>query len=712
MSLGGSVALALSGSPLSAQAGTVTLDFRSAEEQTIVCPGVADQLPEIPAAAQAEVERNLAQLDTQLQEANNRLAISSDQGGSNFIQNAILGPLADKREATLNRIATAIGRTADRPTGLNSLATCTLSDSEQPPVIASPAPGNGTASPAPDPGNGTRSSAPDPGDSIGPPPEPDVGAGGSQTIVCPGVADQLPEIPAAAQAEVERNLAQLDTQLQEANNRLAISSDQGGSNFIQNAILGPLADKREATLNRIATAIGRTADRPTGLNSLATCTLGDSGARATAAGPTADDFIDIRQVPAVKRPRAGDDASTGTFISQCGTTHENRDNAITAPGVPEGAQAQYDYVGNMSTDALSTNESLAEANTSCRNRADRSTYFWPTLRVRDSNIDAPSTAATDSPAKADGTTGTNTPAAKATNTAKADDNNAKADNNAKESATPTASSTAKKSATPTASSTAKKSATPTASSTAKADSHDSYGATDPYGATGTDSTASADPSANPSASASADASTSAYATNGADGADGAKGSNGTTGEANNNNIGKPVQPSSVRLEYRGNPTSQITAAPQFLRLLSGDARAVTNGPADARPTWTCTGFTDRLTDKYPICPSGSRLVRVFDMPSCWDGQNVDSTDHRTHLTFPDESGACPSGTQAVPQLRLTLTYDNVPNTTPNGTEVPFAVDSFSSQQNSPNTDHAGSIVVMSKQLMNKVVRCLNNGREC
>ena len=48
------------------------------------------------------------------------------QGGPNFVQNAILGPLKDKRIATVNRIATAIGRTAAKPQGLDSLAACTL----------------------------------------------------------------------------------------------------------------------------------------------------------------------------------------------------------------------------------------------------------------------------------------------------------------------------------------------------------------------------------------------------------------------------------------------------------------------------------------------------------------------------------------------------------------------------------------------------------
>ena len=97
--------------------------------------------------------------------------------------------------------------------------------------------------------------------------------GSAATIVCPDVTVALPAVPASAKAEVDRNLALLQTQIDEANTRLASSAGEGGANFVQNAILGPLEDKRFATLNRIATAIGRNAAKPVGLGALAPCTL-------------------------------------------------------------------------------------------------------------------------------------------------------------------------------------------------------------------------------------------------------------------------------------------------------------------------------------------------------------------------------------------------------------------------------------------------------
>ena len=214
---------------------------------------MADRLPAIPAPAQAEVARNLQLLDTQLAEANRRLVTSHGQGGPNFVNNAILGPLKDKRAATIDRIAIAIGRHAARPTGLDSLAACQLVEGNAP---ADPPPAT-AAAPAPVPVPAQTRSAAAPG-----------------TISCPTVADKLPAIPAPAQAEVARNLQLLDTQIAEANQRLVTSRGEGGPNFVNNAILGPLKDKRVATINRIATAIGRNAPRPEGLaETLSACTL-------------------------------------------------------------------------------------------------------------------------------------------------------------------------------------------------------------------------------------------------------------------------------------------------------------------------------------------------------------------------------------------------------------------------------------------------------
>ncbi len=244
----GALGLAIAAGALAVSTAAGNADSAGAAQATsrIVCPDVASRLPAIPAQAKAEVDRNLALLGTQIAEAERRLATSQGEGGPNFVQNAILGPLSGKRSATIDRIAIAIGRVAAKPQGLGSLAPCSQGS------------GGGGQIPAPTP---TTTAAPAPG------------SGSAQRIVCPDVASRLPAIPAQAKAEVDRNLALLGTQIAEAERRLATSQGEGGPNFVQNAIVGPLRDKRTATIDRITIAIGRSAAEPQGLGALAPCSL-------------------------------------------------------------------------------------------------------------------------------------------------------------------------------------------------------------------------------------------------------------------------------------------------------------------------------------------------------------------------------------------------------------------------------------------------------
>ncbi|MCG5451393.1 MULTISPECIES: hypothetical protein [Micromonospora] len=101
-----------------------------------------------------------------------------------------------------------------------------------------------------------------------------VGTG--TAIACPDVAAKLPQVPNRARAEVDRNLAQLQTQIAEADRRLAAEGNKGEA-FIRNAILQPLAGKRRAVLDRITTAIDRAGPRPQGLAQLAECQVQPTG---------------------------------------------------------------------------------------------------------------------------------------------------------------------------------------------------------------------------------------------------------------------------------------------------------------------------------------------------------------------------------------------------------------------------------------------------
>ncbi|SCL34650.1 hypothetical protein GA0070616_5022 [Micromonospora nigra] len=272
LKLGGVGALAvllLAGGLTLANAGT-DAGAAASDARTVNCPTVRDRLSAVPAAAVAGVEQELANLDNEIANANARLArqAANPQGGPNVVQNAILGPLRSKRVAVLDRIEININRAGGQRPDLASLATCGLNA----PGIASAVngrAGNGGT------GNGTIGAddiggAGDDGD-VG-----DDGVGVARKVNCPDVAGRLPAVPVRAQAEVTRELANLDRQIAEADARLARLAvrPEGGPNFVQNAIVGPLEDKRIAALNRIATAIGRVdGNRPAELVNLAPCAV-------------------------------------------------------------------------------------------------------------------------------------------------------------------------------------------------------------------------------------------------------------------------------------------------------------------------------------------------------------------------------------------------------------------------------------------------------
>lgn len=171
------------------------------------------------------------------------------------------------------------------------------------------------------------------------------------------------------------------------------------------------------------------------------------------------------------------------------------------------------------------------------------------------------------------------------------------------------------------------------------------------------------------------------------------------------NVGQILTPSSVKIVFRGSPKSKVRAMPRFLRIITGDAKAGTNGAANANAKWSCSGFENRVTTKYPLCPARSQVLRISEFQSCWDGRNTDSENHRTHVAFQQGDGQCPAGTVAIPQLVITMAYD-----VPRGRS--FAVDGFPEQLHNPITDHNDFINVMPRRLMAIATACINSGHKC
>ncbi|CAL9534651.1 hypothetical protein SUDANB95_04072 [Actinosynnema sp. ALI-1.44] len=438
---------------------------------------------------------------------------------------------------------------------------------------------------------------------------------------------------------------------------------------------------------------------------VAISTTGDQGT-AQADGADKSLFVDItKQARNVKAPRPEGDATNGTFTVDCGRNengHFNPDNFIAQPGVRNGAQHLHDYVGNVSTDADSTNESLQEADTTCKN-GDKSTYFWPVVRIDRENEE-------EEPGRPDNAE-VECPDVKRKLRNVPQQARAEVDRNLQQLKGQIAEANDK----------LKKAANVNdpnfVNNTVLKPLRDKRSATigriveaidrvaqRPRGLQRLAPCTVKDGDAKDALVAEAQKEAEADAPE--------KGDGKSQSDENElpGNEGEIQRPEVVDLTFRGSPTGKVVAMPQFLRILYGDAKVSTNGPKNARKSWTCTGFEDRvLMDKYPICPRGSKVKRVHDFPSCWDGKNTDSANHRDHIVYPNENGKCPRGFRAVPQLRISLTYDIPRDVQQNGQ---YAVDAFPEEEHNPLSDHDDFANVMGEEIMNRVVDCINTGKKC
>ena len=472
------------------------------------------------------------------------------------------------------------------------------------------------------------------------------------TIDCPDVGQKLSNVPDGARAGVDKELANLDNQITEAYARLASTrqAQAGDASFVQNAIVGPLKDKRFAAIDRIRINIKRAGGSGAdNLGQFAQCT-GVAAAPQTNAGegqgngqnnggnqnnggqdqnnggqdqgqdngqdqgqdqgdgqdqgqgnaggggqggngPVAADFVDITQVQGNAQlgvganglAANGNSGSRGSFTTKCGTNgndNHNTDNVIVAPGVSNGAHHLHDYVGNQSNDAFASDQELAGAQTTCQNQGDKSSYFWPVLRVQDGSQDFDQNAA------------------------------------------------------------------------------------------------------------------------------------GGGTEGNVGKILQPAQ-AQIKFvgNKKGNvvamPTALRIITGDAKAFVNGNANANVNWSCTGFENKV------QLEDKYPICPQGSSVVRTTNFQSCLDGQNIDSANHRTHVAFVQADGTCANGFQAIPQLQVRLVYNVPAPKLQNGTVVnPYAVDTFPENLHKPITDHNDFINFFSQNTMNKMVNCINTGKKC
>ncbi|MEW9553519.1 DUF1996 domain-containing protein [Nonomuraea sp. NPDC050783] len=126
--------------------------------------------------------------------------------------------------------------------------------------------------------------------------------------------------------------------------------------------------------------------------------------------------------------------------------------------------------------------------------------------------------------------------------------------------------------------------------------------------------------------------------------------------------GAPVEPAIVTFYYLGEGVRDDVIArtqplPQGLRIVAGNAKATGTGDPSSIARWSClhAGQVNPSKD-FVTCPSGTMLESYLDFPQCWNGRDLDSADHKSHMAYP-VGGQCPSTHPVpVPKLRQVIRY--------------------------------------------------------
>ena len=137
--------------------------------------------------------------------------------------------------------------------------------------------------------------------------------------------------------------------------------------------------------------------------------------------------------------------------------------------------------------------------------------------------------------------------------------------------------------------------------------------------------------------------------------------------------GTPIAADSIGVYYKNGyfPGNTLTnGIPAGLRMIAGDPNAT--GPRDPKEfayRWKCIGGPRQQNDQYgddipTACDPGAEIWQEIFFPQCWDGKNLDSPDHKSHMSYGETANVngawvfrCPATHPAsIPQIAFNVIY--------------------------------------------------------
>ena len=126
--------------------------------------------------------------------------------------------------------------------------------------------------------------------------------------------------------------------------------------------------------------------------------------------------------------------------------------------------------------------------------------------------------------------------------------------------------------------------------------------------------------------------------------------------------GAPVRPTTANFYYKtgygGVAPSTVQPMPQGLRIIAGDAKNASPGAQhEIMPfSYSCQDGSSGNSRSIPNCSVGVELWQTVHFPQCWDGVNLDSPDHKSHMAYPTGRGCPASHPVPLPEITFNIVY--------------------------------------------------------
>ena len=118
--------------------------------------------------------------------------------------------------------------------------------------------------------------------------------------------------------------------------------------------------------------------------------------------------------------------------------------------------------------------------------------------------------------------------------------------------------------------------------------------------------------------------------------------------------GVAIAPKQVTVIYSKSVSNRLVPHPAGLKLIAGSAKA--SSAQDINIVhWACSNAMTNVASTPPVCGRGADLVGVIRFPECWNGVDLDSEDHKSHVSYAS-GGTCAAGTVAVPRIEMQVRF--------------------------------------------------------